>query len=75
VPERKEGGDGEVTVDPLIVLLAELEGTEEDARDDRSSLMMSKRWSSRERRAKRWTLVRKVSTEGEVKGRSGKAGN
>jgi hypothetical protein len=74
VRERKEGGDGEVTVDPLIVLLAELEGTEEDARDDRSSLIMSKRWSSRERRAKRWTLLRKVSTEGKMRRRSDKAG-
>jgi hypothetical protein len=47
---------GGLTVE-LLVVLAELDAIEEDARDDTSSPMISKRWRARERRAKRLTFM------------------
>jgi hypothetical protein len=44
-----------VTVEPLIVL-AELEAADEEAREETSSLIMSRRWRARERRAKQFTF-------------------
>jgi hypothetical protein len=56
-------GDGEWTVERLAVL-AELDGKEDDEREDTSSLIMSTRWSARERLAKRRTLLYRISVRG-----------
>jgi hypothetical protein len=59
----KEGERGVVTVEPLAVLLAWLERAEDDAREDKSSPMISRRCNALERRAKRLTFSMLVFVE------------